>query len=139
MLAQITHCHNASKERCQRNTEGHHIGRGVEQKLHDDAKTQTLTHQLIDIPPHEIHHEDKHHDEKREYHWPQEGFEGKTMYGLHSFVLLNQLFALRRRDPFCKVSSFTIKSAMANTIIVVAPTGKSIFHATFYKPRNFES
>ena len=36
---------------------------------------ESLAHQLVDVPPDEVHHQDEHHDEKREDHRSQVGLQ----------------------------------------------------------------
>ena len=71
VLAQVTHCHNRSKERRQWQTHRDHCGHSVEHQLDNDGAVDTLTNQIVDMLPDEVHHQHEHNDQEGEHHWSQ--------------------------------------------------------------------
>ena len=112
VLAQVAHRHDGGQQHGQRQ----HVGHGVGHQFDDDAGAQPLAHQLVDVAPHEVHHQHEHDDEEREDHRPEVGFQNEFVDGFHAAVTV----FLRR-----KVSSFTATSVRVSVNMMAAPGGTS--------------
>ena len=101
----------------QRQAHGNHVGHGVAHQLDDDAGVEPLAHQLVDIPPDEIHHQDEHHDE--------EGQEHRSQIRLQ-YELVNRFHPRRVLALSCrKDNSFATISDAVRTNIMATPEGSS--------------
>lgn len=91
VLAQVAHRHNGGQQRGQRQTQRNHVGHGVGHQFDDDACAEALAHQLVDVTPYEVHHQDEHHDEEGHNHRSEVGLQYEFVDGFHA--TLPQSFA----------------------------------------------
>ena len=59
----------------------------------DDAGAQSLAHQLVDVAPHDVHHQHEHDDEEREDHRAEVGLQNESVNGFHA---ADRSFLLRK-------------------------------------------
>ena len=117
VFAQVAQRHDRRQQHRQRQAHGNHVGHGVAHQLDDDAGVEPLAHQLVDIPPDEIHHQDEHHDE--------EGQEHRSQIRLQ-YELVNRFHPRRVLALSCrKDNSFATISDAVRTNIMATPEGSS--------------
>ncbi len=114
-LAEVSHSHDRRQQHGQRQTQRDHVGRGAGDELDNDAYVETLSHQIVDISPYEVHHQHELYDEERYEQRSQIGFKHQFVYLFHAPATC----FLR------KVNSFTITNTAQKVNIMQLPVGMS--------------
>ena len=84
VLAQVSHRHDRRQKHRQRQTHRDHVDGCIAYELDNDTRIETLAHKLVDVTPHEIHHQHEGDDEEGHDKRPEIGFEYQLMYGFES-------------------------------------------------------
>ena len=89
VLGHLPDDHHRGQKRGQRKGERENREDSPHQELQNHAQAETLAHQLVDVEPEELHHQNEDYDQQDRDEWSDKGFEYETVESLHVLSFLS--------------------------------------------------